>query len=223
MNKTILKVIIGFSLAVGIFNLQKSFAADKGDYQYWNTESISGKINDNLKITLEEEFRFGNNGNTLYYQHSDLGLSYSGIASWLDLGINYRHIFEEKVTNWKQERRPHLNAAVKWKVFDYVFGNRGRLEYRNREGSEDFLRYRNKVSVKLPFKLTKFEIQPFLADEIFYDFDVETLNRNRLYVGFSAKILKSLKLDIFYLWENSDKGDVWQDINVLGTKLKASF
>ena len=72
-------------------------------------------------------------------------------------------------------------------------------------------------------KLTQLEIQPYIADEIFYDFDEEALNRNRLYAGFNLKLLKHLKADIFYLWQSSEKNDKWSDTHILGTKLKLSF
>ncbi len=218
------KKIVAFTLtAIFVLGTQLSFAFDDGDFQYWNTESVSWKVNEDLKVKLEEEFRFGDNAEDFYYQHSDLGLSYSGLASWLNLGINYRHIFEEKSSDWKVENRPHLNATVKWKLSDLSLSNRGRLEYRNREDADNFYRYRNKFTIKTPFKFTKFEISPYIADEIFYDFDQETLNRNRLYGGVALKLIKSLKADIFYLWESTEKGSTWNDIYVLGTKLKLNF
>ena len=199
------------------------FAADDGDFQYWNTESVSWKANDDLKLKLEEEFRFGNNAGTLYYQHSDLGFTYSGFAPWLDIGLNYRQIFEESGTNWLSENRPHFNLTLKQKAFDWVLSNRFRFEYRNREEKENYFRYRNKFSIKTPFKLTKFNIQPYIADEIFYDFNIETLNRNRLYAGFGFQLFKQLKADIFYLWETTEKSEKWNDVHVLGTKLGFSF
>lgn len=199
------------------------FAFDDGDFQYWNTESISWKVNENWKAQFEAEFRYGDDASNFYYQHSDLGFIYSGLAEWIDLGFNYRQIFEEKSSIWRYENVPHLNATVKWKLFDFSFSNRGRFEYKNREEADNYWRYRNKFTVKLPMKLTQLEIQPYIADEIFCDFDKETLNRNRLYSGFSFKLFKSLKADIFYLWQSSEKNDKWNDTHVLGTKLNLSF
>ncbi len=147
-----------------------------------------------------------------------------GLAEWIDLGLNYRHIFEEKSSKWRVENRPHLNANIKWKLFGMDFSNRGRLESRIREKADNFLRYRSKFTVKAPFKLTKFEIQPYVADEIFYDFDEETLNKNRLYAGIVFKIFKNLKADFFYLLErNKNSSNKWYDYNVFGTNLKFSF
>jgi len=211
---------IAFSSMV---SLCSCYAFDNGDFQYWNNESISCTINKDWKMNLEEEFRFGDDAKDFYYRHSDLGVTYSGLADWLDVGINYRHIFEEKNSKWKEENRPHLNATLKGKLFDCSFSNRGRFEYRNRETSEEYWRYRNKFTIKLPFKLTKFQIRPYIADEIFIDFDEEELNRNRLYGGFNLKLFKYLKADFFYLWQSSEKNDKWNDLHILGTKLKIYF
>ena len=200
-----------------------SLAFDDGDFQYWNTESISWKINQDWKLALEEEFRFGDDARDFYYQHSDLGLSYSGFTNWLTVGLNYRHIFEEKSGDWKEENRPHLNAEIKWKLSDFSLSNRGRLEYRNREDADNLWQYRNKFTIKLPLKLTKLEVKPYLADEIFYDFDQDTLNRNRLYAGLKFTVFKDLNTDIFYLWQSSETNDDWNDTHALGTKLNFSF
>ncbi|MGD9014740.1 MAG: DUF2490 domain-containing protein [Candidatus Omnitrophota bacterium] len=206
-----------------IFCCSQVFATDDGEFQYWNTESVSTKLNDDWKVKLEEEFRLGDDGGNLYYQHSDLGFTYSGLTDWLDLGFNYRQIFEKKSGEWKEEERPHLNATVNWKWLDYSFSNRVRFEYREREDSQDYWRYRNKFTIKLPLKITKFEIQPYIADEIFCDFNHDELNKNRLYSGFALKLLDNLKSDIFFLWQSSESNDEWSDIYTLGTKLQLSF
>ena len=96
------------------------------------------------------------------------------------------------------------------------------FENRFVEDEKNSWRYRNKFTVKLP-KITQFEIQPYIANEIFIDFKEEKLNRNRLYGGIFVKLYKDLKGEIFYLWQTSDKDDHWLDLNVIGSKLKLSF
>jgi hypothetical protein len=97
------------------------------------------------------------------------------------------------------------------------------FEYRNREDADNFWRYKDKISIIFPFKLTKFEIQPYLADELFVDFDQEILSHNRTYGGFSFKLFKNVKGELFYLRECVKKSGNWTDTNVFGTKLKVSF
>ena len=199
------------------------FAFDDDDFQYWSTTSASWEISDEWKMNLEEELRLGDDASNLYYHHTDIGVMYSGITDWLDVGLNYRHVFEEKSSGWKQENRPHLNAAVKWKMGDVSLSNRARFEYRNREDAENYWRYRNKFTIKFPFKLTKLNMQPYIADEIFYDFNEETLNRNRVYAGVGFEIFDNLKAEIYYLLESNERSKDWNDTHALGTKLKFYF
>lgn len=219
------KVTILLAVMLTLIFYQSSFAFDDGDFQYWNTESASWKIDDNWRINLEQEFRWGDDAGNPYYRHTDLGAAYSGFADWLDLGLNYRHINEEKSDDWKTENRPHLNATVKFNLGEFKLSNRGRFEYRNREDADNFWQYRNKLSIKCPLKMTELEIQPYLADETFTNFDSEEMSRNRLYSGFSLKIWKNLAGDIYYVWQRSKSSSSgkWSDVYVLGTKLKLSF
>ncbi|KPK40431.1 MAG: hypothetical protein AMJ78_07195 [Omnitrophica WOR_2 bacterium SM23_29] len=216
-----MKKIIILVISILIFS-NYSFAFDDGDFQHWNTETISWKINKDLTTAIEEEFRFGDDGGDLYYQHTDLGIAYSGLTKWLDIGVNYRLAFEEKNNDWKYINIPHLNGTLKFDLYNFNFSDRSRFEYQDKEEGNDVWRYRNKFTIKLP-KFTRFDIQPYVADEIFVDFDEEELNRNRLSTGITWKLLKNLKGDIFYLWQSSKSGGTWVDYNVLGTKLKLSF
>ena len=214
-----------YLVSIGLFLLQLTgdiFAYDDGDWQYWNTESIEGNISDRWKIKLEEEFRFGDSAGEFYYQHSDLGLNYK-YSKWFKLGLNYRQIYGKKKGDWEEENRPHINGTVEWTWADFTFTDNNRLEYRVREDKDDYLRYRNKLTVKIPFKWTKFDIQPYVADEVFMDFDEGRFNRNRLYIGAGGKLTKHLKADVFYLWQSSKSGNRWVDYNVIGTKLKIVF
>ena len=201
-----------------------SFAFDDGDFQYWNTEAASVKINDEWKLNIEEEFRFGDNVSDFYYQHSDVGFSYSGLADWLDVGIHYRAVLEEKSDDWTWENRPHINATLKTKIHELKVSNRSRLEFRIFREKEDKARYRNKTTIKFPVKWTKYQWQPYVADEIFYDFENVRVTRNRLYAGVGGKLTKEISGGFYYvLQSNRSSSGGWTDTNVLGTKLKLSF
>ncbi len=200
------------------------FASDDGDFQYWSTADFSFDIDRDWKFTFQEEFRLKESGGHLYYHHSEVGFVYKSFADWIDLGFNYRQVFEkDSEGEWKQENRPHLNVTLKGKLFDLDVSDRSRFEYRDRENKEDVWRYRNKVTVKLPFELTELKLKPYLADEVFITLNDDNVDRNRLYAGVSFKLAKNLKGDVFYLWQSSRSSSDWTDINVLGTALKFSF
>lgn len=200
------------------------FATDDGDFQYWSKVGASFDIDKDWKFTFAEEFRLGDDAGDLYRHHSDLGLVYKSLADWIDLGFNFRWVFEkDSKDKWRQENRPHLNLTVKGKLFDLDVSSRSRFEYRDRENKKDVWRYRNKVTLKLPLELTSLKLQPYLADEVFINFDEGDFNRNRLYSGLSLNLSKNIKAEVYYLWQSSESGGDWKDINVLGTQLKFRF
>ena len=77
--------------------------------------------------------------------------------------------------------------------------------------------------MKFPLELTELKLQPYLADEVFINFDDEGFNKNRVYFGASFKLSKNLEGNIFYLWQSSRSSGDWKDINVLGIGLKYRF
>ncbi len=199
-----------------------SYAYDDGDFQVWNTEVQEKKINENTKVTLEEEFRWGDDASEFYYQHYDLGFHYS-LEEHLVIGGGYRHIYEFKKGKFKEENEPYLIASWLWSFNKAKLEDRSRLEYRHFDYQADAWRYRNKFTVKLPFKFTSLEIQPYLADEIFLDFQNKAFSRNRFYSGLMMSLTKNLKAEIYYLLQSSKSSNNWIDANVLGSKLKLAF
>ena len=205
-----------------IFLCGYSFAFEDGDWQYWNTEGVSWKFNKDFKGIIEQEFRFGDKASDFYYQHTDSGIVYSGLAKWLDLAANYRIIFEEKSQHWHYENRPHFGATVKYDLQGVALSDRNRFEFRDKEVEKDGWRYRNRLTVKLP-GFTKLDIQPYASDEFFYDFVKRELNTNWLIGGISFKIIKNLKGDVYYQWQYAKSEGKWKDTNMIGTKLSLSF
>lgn len=215
--------LAGFAIIV-IVSIGEVCFASGGDFEYWSTAGVSFDINQDWGCTFEEELRFKNTGDELYYNHSDLGFVYKSLASWIELGVNFRKVYsKDSEGQWRQEDRPHLNATLKGKVFGIDISDRSRLEYRDREKDEDIWRYRNKLTVKLPVELTELKLQPYFAEEVFISMDGEDFNRNRMSGGFSINLSKKIKGDIYYLWQADKSDGSWEDTNVIGTGLRLYF
>ena len=117
MNKGRIKMnkIISICLLVFLVLASKVEAFDNNDFQLWTTEKISWKALDGVIVSVEEEFKWAESGSDFYYEHTDLGITSTGLCDWLTMGINYRLIFEEKGSEWKYENRPHAHVTVKQK------------------------------------------------------------------------------------------------------------
>ncbi len=200
-----------------------SFAYEDGDTQFWNTNVEEIKISEDWKAALEQEFRWGGDISEFYYQHYDLGFSYKVNTHW-NLGFGFRYIRTKSNGDWTAENEPYLTAAVSGEAAGFKIEDRSRLEYQQFEGRQDNGRYRNKLTVKLPWKFTRMEIQPFLSEEIFLRFVKEDpFNQNRVSSGLSMKITENFKSEIYYMLQSSKGSAGWTDANVLGAKFKLSF
>jgi hypothetical protein len=218
-----LLIILGLFLAVTPFD---AYGYDNGDFQIWHIEGQEKKINKDTKITVEEELRWGDNANQLYYHHYDIGFACVFNKNF-DLSLNYRHIYERKKGKFRLENEPNINAILKWDLWESKFSDRHRLEYRHFDYQSDSWRYRNMFSVKFPWKFTKMEIQPYLTDEIFINFSGAAFTNNRFYCGFGLNLTKNIKGEIYYLLQHTrtlNKNSTnWPFINALGIKLKISL
>ena len=66
---------------------------------------------------------------------------------------------------------------------------------------------------------TKFELVPYIADEIFFDFDKSELNRNRIYLGVEIKNFPVGKPVLYFMQQRDWNGNRWEGRNIIGIKL----
>ncbi|MBN1391489.1 MAG: DUF2490 domain-containing protein [Sedimentisphaerales bacterium] len=200
------------------------FASDDDDFQYWSTAEFSFDLNEDWGFVFQEELRLEDSASRLYHHYSDAGFVYKGLADWIDLGVNFRLVYEkDSAGEWRQENRPHLNVNLKGKLFGLDVSGRSRFEYRDRENKDDVWRYRNKFTVKLPFELTALKLKPYVADEVFVTLNDDNIDRNRLFGGVVFKLAENLKADVYYMWQSNRGAGDWIDTHVLGTAMKFSF
>ncbi len=219
MRRTIL-IITG----IVIFLFSRAYAYDDGDFQIWNTDVEEFALKKDLKLAFEQEFRWANNASEFYYQHYDAGLIYAINKSW-SIGGGYRQIYSRTASApWLSEADPYAFFTYFLDFLGFKFDDRSRFEYQYFRNKEDTGRYRNKLTIKPSWKLTKLEIQPFVSNEVFIMMGNGLgFNQNRLTGGFSFSPLKNLKAELYYMLLSSKTQSSWKDYNVLSTKLKLSF
>lgn len=209
-------MLLGFSVQV--------FAYDDGDFQIWNTEVEEIQIKKDLKLLLEQEFRWADNASEFYYQHYDIGLNYSLNKNWA-LGGGYRQIYSRTGSQaWLSESDPYAYLTYFGQLLGLKFDNRFRFHYQYFSYKKDTGVYRNRLTIKPSWKLTKLEIQPYMSDETYIMIgNAVGFNQNRLTGGLTFNITKNLKADVYYMLLSSKSASRWKDYNVLGTKVKVSF
>ncbi|MCX5681981.1 MAG: DUF2490 domain-containing protein, partial [Candidatus Omnitrophica bacterium] len=181
------------------------------------------KINEKWKVTTEQEFRWGDNASELFYQHYDMGVFYS-FNKFVSAGGGYRHVLLKFQGKYLIENEPYLHVLLTGEVAGFSLESRNRFEYDHFDYQTDYGRYRNKMTMRFPWKFTKLEIQPFVSDEVFLRYTKsDAFNQNRFSAGFGVTVTKNIKGDIFYMLQSYKSGTTWLDANVFGTKLKIAF
>lgn len=201
-----------------------AMAYEDGDFQYWNANEIEWKAKADWKVSVGEELRWGGNASQMYYQHSDIGLSYSGMADWFDIKAGYRQVFNKGKKSWTYENIPNLNGTLKFDLFGFKFSDRNRLEFRDIENKKDNWRYRNLLKAKIPMTIGKVKVEPYVADETFFDLSRHCeFNRNRMYSGLEFVIFGGFTVDLHYILQTTKGSGRWTDYNILGSKIKLAF
>ncbi|MBE0536771.1 MAG: DUF2490 domain-containing protein [Phycisphaerae bacterium] len=199
-------------------------ADNASGFQWWSTVELKTDLNTDWSTAFEEEFRIDADRGKVYYHQSDIGLTYKGLAEWLDVGLNFRKVYQQDdAGDWRQENRPHVNLTVKDTFSGIKWSNRSRVEFRDIESRHNFWRYRNKTTLELPWELTALKLKPYVADEVYINLDGSGYSRNRFSAGGLLNLTRSLKLDIYYLWQSTVANGGTDTIHALGTKLALRF
>ncbi len=223
LSESILFIFIS-TLVFGALLNGTCFGSTNGNGEYWQTIGFDYDMNKDWKITVREEFRFGKSGGDPYLHNTDVGLVYKSLGDWIDVGLNYKKDFEKDSSGkFRRENRPNLNIMVKGKLFDLDVSDRLRLEYRDLDTKEDVWRFRNKTAVNLPFKLTKFNLQPYIADEIFINLGESRINQNRFFAGLSFKLSKNVKTSVYYMFKSNKQSSGWLNTHVIGSQIVFLF
>lgn len=195
--------------------------ARKAGMEFWHTEVATWKIAKDWRMSVSSEAYFDDDASHYYYQEGDLGFIYSGFAKWFDLSLNYKHVAMESKNRWAPEERPHFAGIFKFDIGNLSLSDRNRFEYRIREAGTDTWRYRNLLTIKAPWKFTKWQIQPYIADEVLID---ELVRENRSYAGFGFKLTKEISAAIYYMQRRLRQGGGdWSGANIVGTNLRIDF
>ena len=86
------------------------FSQGLDDIQFWHVEKFKKNINDKTSLSLEQDFRSGENMSKLLYLHADFGFKRSLNNSY-SINLNFREVFEHTIDEeFERELEEELNA-----------------------------------------------------------------------------------------------------------------
>jgi len=206
------------------------YAAD--DIQFWPEAHLTVPAATNLKIQIGTQYRLDDHG-TFLYQHTDIGLAYTGLAKWLDVSLNYKLVFE-KISDdtWSYAMQPNLNATARFRLLGLTFSDRVRLEYSSPEDLSDFGIIRNKISLNPPIYLEAMrerhflgaqKVRPYVSYEFFYTTDFGKISRHRYQGGLSLSFNTRVICDLYYMRQETLEEGRFNGLNIIGLNLSLLF
>lgn len=103
----------------------------------------------------------------LFLGYSGVSLGYQINKEW-SIRAGYRLARFRIGDDWRTERRPLVEAYYGRMNNGWRLTSRSRIEFRQPVWRENDVRLRQEFTATTPYKLTRFEMQPFVENEIFY-------------------------------------------------------
>lgn len=202
-------------------------------FQFWLKSSLVAKAAKHISVKAEIMAKVDDHGD-FFYEDNDIGITYTGISQWLDLGAYYKTKFSKldipgQEDVWQHEKRPHLNATARFKLFGLTFSDRVQVEYNSLEDLGNYGTFRNKIAINPPFYLDPLrertilkdtKIRPFASYEIFIT-SANGVSKHRFQGGASFRLSERIFCDLYYLRQENSSFD--SGLNVAGATLKLLF
>ncbi len=161
------------------------------------------------KALFSVEASLDENGDKTQH-YSDLGLVYTRIADWFDVGINFRSVYNKLINDqWANENRYYLNFIGRHKLVNIGFSHRVRLEYSQWDEArvDDFGTLRYRISINPPFEydrhrerliLNDYKVKPYGSYEMALDSTDNDISSHTGKAGISVVISEEAALNLYY-------------------------
>lgn len=181
------------------------------DSELWLVFEASGELGNGITASISDEMDFYDNMGNYSVNEIDLGIEYSAL-SFLNIGFIWDQEFDKS-----EDASRETGDADDWVCTHYTFvdltwymepegwylEDRTRFVYAMPDEGNDYFRFRNRIKVKGPWKITKLALRPWTAWEFYWD-DKENLSgADRLdrqpFLEMPPLIMSDL-LSIFPVW-----------------------
>ena len=198
--------IMAIVLGAVILSSAAAKADDGPRYRYSN--SIDKTINKDWSITLYSEIDTDKDrGHDLNAMDQELSLVYSGLATWLDVGPGVGYFDGKNNGHWEYTTYPYGFITLKKTFLGLSFNDRNRFDADLPHHAENAFVYRNALTIATAKKWTRFEIQPFVSDEIFYNSLAKYMSDNQAFAGINFKITKNIGGSLSFMMDSSHSKD----------------
>lgn len=215
-----------------------NIAAQAANNQVWLKQTVEGSPFKEgewkaLQFKIEQEEKFNEHR---FIDSETLVMIGWKMNSYLGVYLGDRWVYERSKGKGKlnPEQRPTLDICLTAPEFlTLKFDFRSRFEYRDKHGSDAYLRYRERLRLRTSWNVTDFKISPFVSEELFFSDKLgvdraDLMDRSRAQIGLSFKPVpscKDLSCSLYYMVQHdmSNHSSTWTPTNVYGLELTWKF
>ena len=163
----------------------------------------------------------------LYYNHDDIQIKYL-VCPNFDVFADYRLIFQNDNNGKNFVQHSMFLPGFDLKAPEGKYGAvslRTRLEDETQPGKRNTYQLNVFPKYNTPWKFTRYHINPFIADESFYDCNADLgFLKNRVYAGVDYQITPKVKFSSYFYHEASESAQgTWSHANCFVTQFHFLF
>jgi len=192
-------------------------------YEMWLQDSMQKQIKDHFSYCIGTEFRFRKNASELYFTYAQFFLVHHPY-NWLEWAAGYRHqnTFQHEEDKWKTSYNPLGDIIFYFSTGEWKWQNRNRFQYLIHSSTPNLLRYRYRLRLVSPWKLTPIKLTPFSDNELFFE-ERKGFFQDRFLVGTLVDPTDYMTLETFFMLRFQDYLDKWRRHKIIGIYLSLKF
>lgn len=222
------------------------------DFGLWGGVGVEKKINKQLEVAVEGEFRSRNNTTTVDRWSGSAGLTYK-MFKWLQASVDYTFLYSYEPLEYEKDgdiipeywlMRHRFNVAMtgKWSIGRFDFSLRERWQYTYRPEQEaakydgdDHQQKDNEIikgkgknnlrsRLKVEYDIPKSKFTPYLSCELTHNLHHGFYyEKTRCILGSEYKLNKKHVFDVYALYQTVTDGEDEPNRWVIGAKYAFKF
>lgn len=195
-----------------------------GDFQIWNRYFFDIPIVTSLSSFTTIEFRYGDDASKLYLTYVQTQFLYKPFR-WLKIGPGYRQYWQRSPltsSHFEPGYSPLTDITFILRLASWEFRDRNRIQYIIFRSDPSYWLYRNRLRLIPPWSATRFQITPFIENEIFIR-QGQGFHQNRTSTGFLFLMNKSIGGEVYYMLRFLKREPNWTYQNVVNIALLFNF
>ena len=197
-------------------------APAKSDWGNSHNLLLKASLSDDWFVISRSNMASRNDFDDYFLGYTGIGLGYQHNQKW-SLRTGYRQAWFKIAEEWKPEYRSYFETYYADFHEGFRWTSRTRFEFRFFDHKDEYTRLRQEFTLTAPWKFTPLHLQPYLEEEVFYNFEKEWVEANWFGGGLSFRPWDGAKFKLGYRLNKYRIGEDFRTRHIIVTGLNLFF